>query len=209
MRRLALTFASIVALAPFAAGTGSQPPAVVAVRVWSVTGEVQRATGTIVAPGRVLTVEHVLGAGDRIEVLTAGGVRRRATVARRRADLDLALLRVPGATGPPVRVSGGATSLRVLVEREGAVEIRPVVLRRRILARLLDQPGRPRRPSLELTATVSAGDSGAPVLNHNGALVGIVYARSTRREGTAYAVRVNGADLVHCVTGPGPQGRKR
>jgi S1-C subfamily serine protease len=189
MRRLALTFASIVALTPFAAGAGSQPPAAVFVRVWSATGEVQRATGTIVASGRVLTVDHVLGAGDRIEVLTAGGVRRRATVARRSADLDLAVLRVPGVTGSPVRVTGAATSLRVLVERDGAVEIRPAVLRRRILARLLDQPGRPRRPSLELAATVSAGDSGAPVLNRNGALVGIVYARSTRRDGTAYAVR--------------------
>jgi S1-C subfamily serine protease len=40
-----------------------------------------------------------------------------------------------------------------------------------------------------LAATVSAGDSGAPVLNRDGALVGIVYARSTRRDGTAYAVR--------------------
>jgi S1-C subfamily serine protease len=209
MRRFALTFAAAAVLAPLAVGSSAERPSVVAVRVWSAAGEVQHATGTIVAPGRVLTVDHVLGAGDRIEVLTAGGVRRRATVARRRADLDLAVLRVPGATGPPVRVSGGATRLRVLVERDGAVEIRPAMLRRRILARLLDQPGRPRRPSLELAATVSAGDSGAPVLNHNGALVGIVYARSTRREGTAYAVRVNGGDLVHRVTGPGPQGRKR
>jgi S1-C subfamily serine protease len=186
---LALTFASIVALAPFAAGTGSQPPAVVAVRVWSVTGEAQRATGTIVAPGRVLTVDHVLGAGDRIEVLTAGGVRRRATVARRRADLDLAVLRVPGATGPSVRVNDASAGLRVLVEREGAIRERPALLRRRIVARLVDQPGRPRRPSLELSVTVAAGDSGAPVLNREGELVGIVYARSTRRDGAAYAVR--------------------
>jgi S1-C subfamily serine protease len=184
MRRLALTFASVVALAPFAAGTGSEPPTVVAVRVWSATGEARRATGTIVTGGRVLTVDHVLDGAERIEVLGAS-----ATVAERRSDLDLAVLRVPGATGPAVRVADALASLRVLVARDGGVQARPAVLRRRILARLVDQPGRPRRPSLELSATVSAGDSGAPVLNREGELVGIVYARSTRRDGTAYAVR--------------------
>jgi S1-C subfamily serine protease len=189
MRRFALTFASVAAVAPFAVGSPAERPAVVAVRVWSATGEAQRATGMIVAGGRVLTVDHVLGAGPRIEVVTADGVRRSATVARRRPDLDLAVLRVPGATGPSVRVADGSTNLHGLVARDGAVEARPAILRRRILARLVGQPGRPRRPSLELATMISAGDSGAPVLNRDGELVAIVYARSTRRDGTAYAVR--------------------
>jgi S1-C subfamily serine protease len=184
MRRLALTFASAAALIPFAAGSSSEPPTVVAVRVVSATGEAQRATGTIVADGKVLTVDHVLDGAQRIEVLGAG-----ATVAERRPGLDLAVLRVPGATGPPVRFAAAATTLRVLVERDGAVQPRPASLRRWIIARLVDQPGRPRRPSLELAARISAGDSGAPVLNRDGELVGVVYARSTRRDGTAYAVR--------------------
>jgi S1-C subfamily serine protease len=189
MRRFALTFVSVAAVAPFAVGSPAERPAVVAVRVWSATGEAQRATGTIVAGGQVLTVDHVLGAAERIEVLEAGGVRRSATVARRRPDLDLAVLRVAGAIGRSVRVADASGSLHVLVQRNGAVEVRPAILRRRILARLVDQPGRPRRPSLELATVISAGDSGAPVLNRDGELVGIVYARSTRRDGTAYAVR--------------------
>jgi S1-C subfamily serine protease len=189
MRRVTLTLASVAVVAPLAVGTAAERPTVVAVRVWSAGGQAQRATGTIVAGGRVLTVDHVLDAADRVEVLTAGGVHRRATVARRRPDLDLALLRVPGATGPSVRVAGAPASLHVLVERDGAVQARPATLRRSILARLVDQPGRPRRPSLELATTISAGDSGAPVLSRDGELVGIVYARSTRRDGTAYAVR--------------------
>jgi S1-C subfamily serine protease len=188
MRRVALTLASVAAVAPLAFGPSVERPAVVAVRVWSAGGQAQHATGTVVADGRVATVDHVLGAADRIEVVTAGGVRRRATVARRHPDLDLALLRVPGASGPAVRLAGASGRLHVLVNREGAVQPRPALLRRHILARLVDQPGRPRRPSLELAAAISAGDSGAPVLNRDGQLVGIVYARSTRRDGTAYAV---------------------
>src|SRR4051794_17030398 len=183
MRRLALTFAAAAVLVPFATGTRSEPPAVVAVRVMSATGEAQRATGTVVSGGRVLTVDHVLAGAERIEVL--GAV---ATVIERRPDLDLAVLRVPGATGPSVRYAGTPASARVLVTRDGAVRSLPAALRRRVVARLVDQPGRPRRPSLELAAAISAGDSGAPVLDRDGGLVGIVYARSTR-DGTAYAVR--------------------
>jgi S1-C subfamily serine protease len=184
VRRQALTLACVAVLAPLAVAAGSEPPAVVVVRVFSATGEAQRATGTIIADGRVLTVDHVLDGAERVEVLGAS-----ATVAERRPDLDLALLRVPGASGPPVRFADAPAGLRILVQREGAVQVRQASLRRRVLARLVDQPGRPRRPSLELSATVSAGDSGAPVLTRDGELVGVVYAHSTRREGTAYAVR--------------------
>ena len=63
-------------------------------------------------------------------------------------------------------------------------------MRRRINARLVDQPGKPRRPSFELAATIASGDSGAPVVDADGEIVGVVYARSTRRGGTAYAMRV-------------------
>ena len=176
-----LIVASAAALAPFAVAGAAERPAVVAVRVWSAAGVAERATGTVIAPGQVLTVAHVLEGGTRVEVQG-----RRAAVVRRSAALDLALLRVPGATGPRVRFGDADGELRVLTVGEGVV---PAGLRRRIAARLVDQPGQPRRPSLELAATVTAGDSGAPVVNAEGDVVGVVYARSTRREGTAYGVR--------------------
>ena len=89
-------------------------------------------------------------------------------------------------TGPAARFGDANGDVRVLTT-DGVMR---ADVRRRVSARLVDQPGRPRRPSLELAATVSAGDSGAPVVNADGEVVGVVYARSTRRGGTAYAVRV-------------------
>ncbi len=185
MLRGVLSAACAVALAPFVLGGGAESPAVVAVRVWPAVGPAERAVGTVVAPGRVLTVDHVLAPGRRVEVEGADGVRRSATVLLRRPGPDLALLRVPGAAGPAVRVADGADGLRVLTP---AGE-RRADLRRRLVARLVDQPGRPRRPSLDLAVSIAPGDSGAPVVDRHGALVGVVYARSTRRDGTAYAVR--------------------
>jgi S1-C subfamily serine protease len=190
--RRSLTVACAAVLAPFAIADAAERPAVVTVRVWSAAGVAERATGTVVRPGEVLTVDHVLASGDRVEVLGGDGVRRGATVIRRRPALDLALLRAPGATGPTVRFGEAGDDLRVLTARDGLVRARSAGLRRRIVARLVDQPGRPRRPSLDLAVAVAAGDSGAPVVDDDGDVVGVVYARSTRRDGTAYAVRGEG-----------------
>lgn len=44
------------------------------------------------------------------------------------------------------------------------------------------------RPSLELSARVAPGDSGAPVITDAGALAGVVFAASRKRANTAYAV---------------------
>jgi S1-C subfamily serine protease len=138
------------------------------------------------------------GVAGGSEIAGAHARGREVTVLQRDDALDLAVLRVPGATGPPVRFGDADGELRVLTapRRGGAARVAatgPVVqagLRRRINARLVDQPGKPRRPSFELAADIVSGDSGAPVVDSDGEIVGVVYARSTRRGGTAYAVRV-------------------
>jgi S1-C subfamily serine protease len=188
--RPALAVLGAAVLAPFAVGGQGNiaDPAVVVVRAWSAGGVAERATGTVTGAGEVLTVDHLLAGAERIEVQGRDGVRRRATVLRRRPALDLAVLRVPAVKGPPVRFGRPAGALRVIGVREGAPWIAPAALRRSVVARLVDQPGRPRRPSLDLAVAVAAGDSGAPVLDDRGAVVGVVYARSTRRDGRAYAV---------------------
>ena len=187
----------VAALAPLALIAPAERPQVVAVYAWTGGERPERATGFVVAPGRVITVAHVLDGAVRVEVRPAparggaapgpGRVPARggaARVVRTDRALDLAVLRVPGATGPRVRFGDHARDLRLLAAR--AV---PAQVRRRVDARLVDQPGRPRRPSLEMAATVRPGDSGAPVVGADGAIVGVVYARSTRRSATAYAIR--------------------
>ena len=180
--KVLLTVACAAALAPFAVAGAADRPAVVAVRVDGASGVPERATGTVIAPGSVLTVAHVLEGGRRVSV--AG---RPAKAVWRRPESDLALLRAPGVSGPHVRFGTAGEDLRVLLV-DGP---RAAGLRRRVRARLVDQPGRPRRPSLELGVPVAAGDSGAPVVTPRGEIVGVVFARSTRSPGRAYAVRVD------------------
>jgi S1-C subfamily serine protease len=99
----------------------------------------------------------------------------------------------PGTTTtPPAPVPAGARAAgwRVLLLREGRVVRQPVTLRRRVTARV-DAPGSGtggRRPALVLAATAAPGDSGAPVIDRTGRLVGVLFAVSEDRPGTAYAV---------------------
>ena len=226
-----LSIASVLVLAPFVLNGAAERPAVVTVLVWTGAGVPERATGTVIAPGKVLTVAHVLAGAERVEVVGRRGGRGEARAASRRAAATCggrggtrasrsharrgragATRRCCGATtrstspccacparpGRAVRFGErrrrATRADRAAARRRGArrapghaVQAR---LRRRINARLVDQPGKPRRPSFELAADIVSGDSGAPVVDSDGEIVGVVYARSTRRGGTAYAVRV-------------------
>ena len=171
------------AIAHATGGDAAGGPAVVAVEA---RGE-RTATGFVVSDGRVVTVAHALGAGV-VRVRGADGVARRATVLRRDTELDLAVLAVPGLTAAPRTLARGST--HVLLRRDGRRVAARAVVRRHLDARVRTPDGRlvARRPALELTAPVRAGDSGAPLIGADGHVAGIVFARSRERAGMAYAV---------------------
>jgi hypothetical protein len=56
--------------------------------------------------------------------------------------------------------------------------------------RFRDQPSDPplERPGLEVAARIDAGDSGAPVVDRHGRVLGVLYARASDAEATAWAV---------------------
>jgi S1-C subfamily serine protease len=180
----------IVALAVLAAGcggrdrTGAPPPVLrVAVTVDALLPAV--ATGVATGNGRVLTVAHVLAGGHAV---TVSG--RRARVLRVDRRLDLALLAAPGVRAPVVRLRGDAGSVRLAVLRAGRRRMLAGTVRRRVLIHWHEQPGdRARlRPGLELAAQVDPGDSGAPVVDRTGRLLGVLFARSSDGDATAWAV---------------------
>jgi S1-C subfamily serine protease len=175
-------------------------------------GEV--ATGFAAGPGRVVTVAHLFEAADGASVRVRDRGRwLAARVLRRDRRADLALLEVPRLRARRVRLgsadNGGARLL--LGARSGPGE-RPAEIRRAIVAHMRTPGGAAsfRRPALELAARVSVGDSGAAVVAHTGEVVGVVFARSRRRAGKAYAVDASalrallegGRDGGHPALGP-------
>lgn len=187
-----LALAVAAALAGGAAVSGGGKPMVVAVELTPAAGPPDVATGVATGPGRVLTVAHVLDGTGTVSVREPGGRSHAATVERVDRSLDLAVLSVEGLEAPRLRTGPAGGGARLLLLRGDGVDTVKSPVRRHIVAHLVDQPGAPRRPALELAADIRHGDSGAPVLGADGRLAGIVYARSEARPGTAYAVACTG-----------------
>ncbi len=184
-RFLALCVPALLAAAAIGHATGGGTVAGPTVVTIEARGA-RTATGFVARPERVVTVAHAVGTG-LVTVRGADGIPHQATVLRRDAVLDLALLEVPElpAASPPLTRGG----TRVLLRREGMAVAAPATVRRRIDARVRNGDGRliARRPTLELTAPIRSGDSGAPVIQ-DGHVTGIIFARSRDRPGVAYAI---------------------
>jgi putative serine protease PepD len=183
MRRAA---AALLTLPALAAGCGTKhapsPPAVL-----DVASHGEHATAFASGDRRAVTVAHVLHGARTVTVTAPGGRPRRATVLSADARVDLAVLAVPGLHAPTraAAQAGRRLSARVVVLRQGAPRTLAATVRRPITAHVDGGPG---RPALELDAAIEPGDSGAPVLDGDGRVVGVVFATASDRERLAYAV---------------------
>jgi hypothetical protein len=173
-------------LAGGAACAGSSPPPAplrVTVTTTGLTDEV--ATAVPAGGNRVWTVAHAVKGARWVRV---GG--RRARVVRVDPRLDLAVLAVDGlrAARPRVAAARGAAVVHVL-RRGRPVRIAARLERRVSAAVRSPQTGRTEvRPALELAAAVLPGDSGAPVTDARGRLVGMIFARALDGPETAWAL---------------------
>jgi S1-C subfamily serine protease len=157
---------------------GGEAPGVLPVRV--AQGD---ATAFAIGDGRAVTVAHVLRAGRPVRVAA-----RRARVLRVDRRLDVAVLATGAGRGSAARGGAARAGDRVTVRvlRSGAVRALRATVRRTIAARVRSPGGAVRaRPALELAAAVMRGDSGAPVLDGDGRVLGVVFASA---DGIAYAV---------------------
>jgi S1-C subfamily serine protease len=185
--------AAVFALTAPSAGPPPSGPAVVDVLLEPRSGPATVATGFHTGDGRVVTVAHLLpGRSAQVLVRSDGGrtVRARILSVDRRADL--ALLAVRPAVRRPSPLPGPG-SPHLLVRRDGHSAALPVKIRRRIDARIRPRPGAApvRRAALELDARVRQGDSGAPLVAADGTTLGMLFAQSSGRDETAYAVALS------------------
>ena len=143
------------------------------------TAQVSTGTGFAVAPGLLITNHHVIDGCTAIEVVSADG-RRRAAVVDADPLIDLALLRVPG-------LRGGTVKLR----SPNNVRLgEPVMVFGFPLSGSLTSGGnftaglvsglRGLRDSvgeIQITAPVQPGNSGGPVMDASGSVIGVVVAK--------------------------------
>jgi len=155
-------------------------------------------SGVVVAEGLVITNAHVLAGVGRPYVFTEDEtIGSLAVPVFFDPMLDAALLRVPGLTQPPVVLADEPVEGEVIAvagfPNGGPQEVKPAAVRGTVKATSTDiyGSGRAQRSVLVLSGTVLPGDSGGPLLNEAGEMVGLTFAATaTVAEGTGYALTV-------------------
>jgi S1-C subfamily serine protease len=157
-------------------------------------GVTREGSGFTVAPQVVVTNAHVVAGATRVDAFEPDGARRSASIVTFDDNRDLAVLSVAGLDEPPMAIAEPSvgTDGAVLGHPEGqdAVRAAPAAVREQILAVGRDIYGDDvtTRDVLVLAASLAPGDSGAPMIDPAGRVVGVAFAVAPDRPATAYAL---------------------
>ena len=127
---------------------------------------------------------------------TGDGRRLDATIVGFDAINDLALLQVDGARFEPLPLGDAADGTVGALfgwEQGPELEVTPFRIDRPVTVNIeaVGTDERIGRPSYLLAADVESGDSGAPLIDETGTVVGIAYMSTTRDASVGYAVRTD------------------
>ncbi|WP_029090489.1 MarP family serine protease [Brevibacterium album] len=143
----------------------------------------------------VVTNAHVVaGSTDRIVQIAGRGAPHRAEVVAFDPQRDIAVLRVPGLDAEPLPLgeplASGADSVLVGFPENGPFTISPARVREPLRAQGLDiyDDASVVREVYALRAVVRHGNSGGPLLDGDGRVAGMVFARSAADDETGYAL---------------------
>lgn len=158
-------------------------------------GRGQEGSGAVYAAERVVTNAHVVAGIDRPSVQVGGvGRRYRATVVAFDPRRDVAVLAVPGLPAPVLdqgaALGRGDDAVVAGFPRNGPFTATPARVRQVVDARGDDIYGGPGvdREVYSLRSVVEPGNSGGPLLDASGRIVGLIFARSSDDPETGYAL---------------------
>jgi serine protease Do len=157
-------------------------------------------SGFLISPdGEILTNHHVVEGADRLIVTLADGRSFRARVMGADPDTDVALIKVDGVSGLPVVELGDSAALRVgewvcaignPLGYEHTVTVGVVsYLGRKLFDESLDD-------FIQTDAAIDFGNSGGPLIDPTGKVIGINTAVSSEGAHIGFAVPINQAREV-------------
>jgi len=162
----------------------------------------RRGTGTgflIDAAGHILTNHHVIEGAERLTVKLADGRSLRADVVGSDPDTDVALIKVAGPTPFPHATLGDSNALRV---GEWVCAIgNPLAYEHTVTVGVVSFIGRKLFDAsldnyIQTDAAISFGNSGGPLINGRGQVIGINSAISRQANNIGFAVPINQARSI-------------
>ena len=157
-------------------------------------GGIVEGSGFVVGPGLIATNAHVVAGIQRPSVMDANGTHT-ANVIWFDSDLDFAVLRTTNLAGPSLSfesaIAEAGTAVAVLgYPGGGSFRANPAAVADSFIARGRNIYGKgvTNRQVYELRADIIPGNSGGPVINASGKVIGLVFAESTAYEDIGYAL---------------------
>jgi S1-C subfamily serine protease len=157
-------------------------------------GQIQEGSGFVVAPGVVVTNAHVIAGIARPMVVDGAGAHQ-TTVVLFDPSFDLAVMRVGGISEPPLTLDPSASSRGVQAAVLGYPGGGPFTAVPAGVMAAFEAEGRDIygqgltvRNVYEIQAVVRPGNSGGPLVQPDGQVIGVVFSRSTTDDDIGYAL---------------------
>ncbi|GAB2582113.1 serine protease [Paractinoplanes abujensis] len=151
-------------------------------------------SGFVYADERVMTNAHVV-AGTRDTEVEVNGRRIGATVVVYDPDRDLAVLYVPGLTAPVMpflrgQAKTGASAIVLGYPQDGPYDAQSARVRDvgRITGPDIYDSGDVTREIYTIRSLVRSGNSGGPLINTNGQVLGVIFAAAADDKNTGFAL---------------------
>jgi S1-C subfamily serine protease len=150
-------------------------------------------TGFVAAPGLVVTNAHVVAGEEQTRVDTEDGASLDTQVVAFDPNRDLAVLSVPGLDAAPLARGRAHVDDRGALfghPEGGALRESAMRIAEQITARgtNITRTASTERDVFVLAAVTEPGDSGGPVVDESGTVVGVMFAFDLSRPTTAYAL---------------------
>ena len=150
-------------------------------------------SGFPVGPGMILTNAHVVAGTHGTTVRTDSSGPLGARVVLFDPERDVAILYVPRLAMPPLAQAGADSRTQgaaIGYPGGGAEQVSPAVVNGQVRAEGRDIYGQNLvvRSIWIIQANVQPGNSGGPLVDLNGRVIGVIFAASTSNQGQAYAL---------------------
>ena len=144
----------------------------------------------------IITNAHVVGYNKKVTVNLYDGTSIKGTVIKTDAEKDLALIEVDK-TITPLSIISDNLSIGQEVYAIGAPKDMPYTMTKGIISALDRKLGQ--NTYIQIDASVNSGNSGGPLVNESGGVIGIITLKASDAEGIGFAI--NTKDINNFIEG--------